>query len=355
MASLEDIRARLAAQENKKSNTQSEGDGPVYPHWNIKEGDTSIVRFLNDGNADNPYFWVERLMFRFPFNGIKGDPTAGTNVIVQVPCMEMYPGEGRDPILDEVRTWFKDPSLEDMGRKYWKKRSYLFQGFVRSDPMNLATPENPIRRFMISPQIFNVIKSGLMDPEIKNLPTDINEGLDFRIVKIEKGGYGDYTTSSYSRNFSALSDEETAAIETHGLSNLADWLPTKPTEEAQKVIREMFEASLNGEPYDPQRWGAYYTPKGMPRTTDDKPATAAAAAPAEAAAPAVEAAAVEAPVAEAVVETAPVEAPVAEAAVVEAAPAPVAEAAPAVEDDVPAANTEKAKDILKMIRARQQD
>ena len=34
------------------------------------------------------------------------------------------------PVLAEVRTWFKDSILEDMGRKYWKKRSYIFQGFV---------------------------------------------------------------------------------------------------------------------------------------------------------------------------------------------------------------------------------
>lgn len=340
MASLEDIRARLAAQENRKNNTQTEGDGPVYPHWNIKEGETSIVRFLNDGNVDNPYFWVERLQFRFPFNGIKGDPTAGTNVIVQVPCMEMY-GE-KDPILDEVRTWFKDASLEEMGRKYWKKRSYIFQGFVHQDPMNLATPENPIRRFMISPQIFNVIKSGLMDPEIKNLPTDINAGLDFRIVKIEKGGYGDYTTSSYSRNFTALTDEETAAVEAHGLSNLADFLPAKPTEEARKVIREMFEASINGEPYDPTRWGAYYTPKGMSRTGDAAPSAAATSTTTAAPATPAVATPAEEPVAQTAV--APAETVVTEEAPVVADPA---------EDDVPAANTDKAKDILAMIRARQ--
>ncbi len=181
MASLADIRARLAAQDNKKNKSFTDGEGPVYPHWNIAEGDTSIIRFLNDGNADNPYFWVERAMFKFPFNGIKGDPTASSNVVVQVPCMEMY-GE-KYAVLDEVRGWFKDPSLEDMGRKYWKKRTYLFQGFVRQDPMNSAAPENPIRRFMISPQIFTLIKNSLMDPEIENLPTDTNAGLDFRIQK----------------------------------------------------------------------------------------------------------------------------------------------------------------------------
>jgi len=342
MASLADIRARLAAQDNKKNKSFTDGEGPVYPHWNINEGDTAIIRFLNDGNTDNPYFWVERAMFKFPFNGIKGDPTASSNVLVQVPCMEMY-GE-KDAVLDEVRTWFKDVALEDMGRKYWKKRTYLFQGLVRQDPMNGKTPENAIRRFMISPQIFTLIKNSLMDPEIENLPTDSNAGLDFRIMKQMKSGYADYTNSSWARKETALTDEEVAAIEANGLSNLTDFLPPKPTEEVQKVIREMFEASVEGEPYDPARWGAYFTPAGMAKTkTDDAPATPATPA-ATVATVATETVAT--PATEAVVEPV-VEAAVVEAAVVEA----VVETAT---EEAPAANSQKAQDILKMIRSRQQ-
>ena len=46
-----------------------------------------------------------------------------------------------------------------MGRKYWKKKSYIFQGFVTQNPLNEdSTPENPIRRFIIGPQIFNIIR-----------------------------------------------------------------------------------------------------------------------------------------------------------------------------------------------------
>ena len=346
MASLADIRARLAAQENKKNKSFTDGEGPVYPHWNINEGDTAIIRFLNDGDANNPYFWVERAMFKFPFNGIKGDPTASSNIIVQVPCMEMY-GE-KDAILDEVRTWFKDTAMEDMGRKYWKKRTYLFQGLVRSDPMNNPAPENPIRRFMISPQIFTLIKNSLMDPEIKDLPTDAIKGLDFRIKKQQKGGYADYTNSSWSRNESALTDEESAAIAANGLSNLVDLLPPKPTEEVQKVIREMFEASVDGEAYDPERWAAYFTPPGIART-DDKAATPAAAIAAPAATPAAETPAAH-------IEVAPVEAVVEEAApfvpdepVVEA----VVETPAAETVEEPVANSQKAQDILAMIRSRQ--
>lgn len=289
MASLADIRARLKAQEEKKQGNFSSEPSAVYPHWNINEGDTAIVRLLEDADTNNPYFWVERLMFRFPFNGLRNVPDAPATdkqVVVQVPCMEMY-GE-QCPVLNEVRTWFKDPSLEELGRKYWKKRSYLFQGFVRQNPLaDDVVPENPLRRFIISPQIFTLIKNSLLDPEIEHLPTDREHGLDFRISKTSKGGYADYSNSSWARKESALTDEEIAAIDEHGLFNLKDFLPGKPNEEQLKVIVEMFEASVEGEPYDFERWGAYYTPPGVQRTggsdtTDEsrKPAPKAASKPA---------------------------------------------------------------------------
>jgi hypothetical protein len=261
MASLAEIRAKLAAQENRGSgNSTGGGDNGIFPHWNIPEGTTTVVRFLPDGNESNTFFWVERAMIKLPFQGVKGQDTR--QVQVQVPCMEMW--NETCPVLTEVRTWFKDPSLEDMGRKYWKKKSYLFQGFVVDSSLKEdATPENPIRRFIISPQIFNIIKGALMDPEMEELPTDMVRGTDFRITKTSKGGYSDYSTSSWARKERALSEFELNAIQQHSLFNLADYLPKKPGEVELKVIKEMFEASVNNEPFDPARWGQYFRPAGM--------------------------------------------------------------------------------------------
>jgi len=102
-----------------------------------------------------------------------------------------------------------------------------------------------------------------MDPEMENLPTDYQAGLDFNIKKTSKGGYADYNTSTWARKETALNADETAAIEQFGLYNLADFLPKKPSEVELKVIKEMFEASVDGQPYDPDRWGAYYKPYGL--------------------------------------------------------------------------------------------
>jgi hypothetical protein len=193
------------------------------------------------------------------------------------------------PILAEVRTWFKDSSLEEMGRKYWKKRSYLFQGFVRESSLaDDSTPENPIRRFIISPQIFNIVKAALMDPEMEELPTDYERGLDFSVVKTSKGGYADYSTSKYARKETALTEVERAAVDQYGLHNLADFLPKKPNETELKVLTEMFEASVDGQAYDPDRWASYYKPSGFAggganasESSTPAPAPKPAAAPAQ--------------------------------------------------------------------------
>jgi hypothetical protein len=330
MASLAEIRARLQAAESNKGGQSSGGDNAIYPHWNMEEGHSATVRFLPDGDPKNTFFWVERAMIKLPFAGVKGEMDS-KQVQVQVPCVEMW-GESC-PILAEVRTWFKDKALEDMGRKYWKKRSYIMQGFVRENPLaDDKTPENPIRRFIIGPQIFTLIKAALMDPELEELPTDLMRGLDFRITKTSKGGYADYNTSKWSRKETALTEAEQAALVAHGLFTLNDFLPKKPTEVELKVMKEMFEASVDGKPYDPERWGQYFRPAGI-----------AAPSASSTSAPVVDEEAAPAPVAPAA-KAAPAagsfddeEAP--------AATAPVAKPA--------ASGGQNAQDILAMIRARQ--
>lgn len=262
MTSLADIRARIQAQENAVSKSSTpQSDSAVYAHWNMSEGAIATLRFLPDGDTNNTFFWAERQVIKLPFNGVSGDPGA-KQVLVQVPCVEMF-GENC-PILAEVRPWYKDDTLKSMASKYWKKRSYLFQGFVRQNPLkDDNTPENPIRRFVISPQIIPMIKNGLMDPEIEEMPTDYMRGLDFNVKKTTKGEWADYSTSSYARKESALTDEEYKAIEEFGLFNLSDYLPKRPSEAELRIIKEMFEASVDGRPYDVEKWGAYYRPYGL--------------------------------------------------------------------------------------------
>jgi hypothetical protein len=121
-----------------------------------------------------------------------------------------------------------------------------------------------------------------MDPELDELPTDYLKGVDFRIAKTSKGGFADYSTSKWSRRERALSDGETAALASHDLFNLSDFLPKKPSDVELKVMKEMFEASVDGEAYDMERWGQYFKPAGMGQVTGDPNKPAAVRAPAAA-------------------------------------------------------------------------
>ena len=344
MATLAEIRAKLLAQENKAetNSNQSRGTDAIYPFWNMENDSTATIRFLPDADNGNTFFWRERQVIKMPFAGVVGGEQKP--VTVQVPCIEMW-GD-TCPVHAEIRPWFKDPAMEDLGRKYWKKRSYIFQGFVVNDPMNEDTPENPIRRFVIGPQIFKLLKAALMDPDMENLPTDYDAGTDFRLTKTQKGQYADYSTSNWARKERSLNEDERQAIETHGLFDLNEFMPKRPSQEELNVIMEMFEASVDGELYDPERWGNFYKPYGLevPETAVKNTSSGASSAPAPKASPAP-------------VKSAPTTAP---------APAAVEE------DDIPFKSNEEvaaeaatasadsgagkdASDILAMIRARKSD
>jgi hypothetical protein len=154
-------------------------------------------------------------------------------------------------------------------------------------------------------------------------------GLDFRIAKTSKGGYADYNTSKWSRKESALTEAEQAAVEQYGLFDLSSFLPKKPTDVELRVMKEMFEASVDGQPYDTERWGQYFRPAGVqaPAGSSTESSASAVAAVAKSAAP--------------VDDDVPFEP---DAPAVAAASAPV-QAKPA--------GGQNAQDILAMIRARQ--
>ena len=149
--------------------------------------------------------------------------------------------------------------------------------------------------------------------------------------KTSKGGYADYSTSNWARRERPLTDAEMQAINTHGLFNFSDFLPKKPDEVAVKVMKEMFEASVDGEAYDSEKWGNYFRPAGMAARTGD---------PNKAASPNATAVSQSAP--EAQVETPKVDT------------TPKQEEAPKVEEPkAETASTGDAADILAMIRQRQ--
>ena len=277
---LKALQAKLLEQQAKKDRAKTGGNGftgenPIYPFWNNPEASTAVLRFLPDGDETNDFFWLERLIIKLPFPGIKGQHDS-KKVEVQVPCTDMWKPNSC-PITAEIRPWWKDKSLEDMARKYYKKKSYLFQGFVVENPnRDDQSPENPIRRFIINPSVFDRIKSILLVQDIEDSPVDYDRGLDFYLVKTQKGQYANYDSSQWlkpgtmSLKTRSLSEQERGAINQYGLWNLSSFMPKKPDEDQLNAIMEMFHASVNEELYDVDRWGQFYRPTGM---RDDAQAT----------------------------------------------------------------------------------
>lgn len=264
--SLKEIRERLQKQINNIQDGNVQLDNSIYPFWNLQDGSMSEIRFLPDANEKNVFFWVEKLTIKLPFQGtINGQNNTNNLVYVSVPCMEMY-GK-KCPIQEEIRPMWKDDSLKETAKVYYKKRSYIFQGFVVKDGLDEQNPpENPIRKFMINVSLFKIIRDTLMDPDIEDLVIDFDKGRDFRIKKTKRGNYSDYSTSQFTLKSRALTKEEREAIQTYGLNDLSSFLPPEPNSKELNIIMDMFQASLEGEPYDYERWGDFYRPLGRSQT-----------------------------------------------------------------------------------------
>lgn len=332
MKSLAEIRAQLKADAERSEQikngtfTGTRQPDAFLAFWNIPENSPLNLRFLPDADENNPFFWRERDMITLEFNGVLGQHT--DKVRVQVPCNEMWVPKSC-PVLTELRKWYEsaketgNDELKNLASKYWKKKSYLLQCFIAPDSVAVKddiAPENPIRRVLVNKEIFDKVKSILMNPGIKELPTHFQEGRDFGVVKTRNGGgFNKYDMSQFSMSERPLNAEELAAIEQYGLFDLGEFMPKQPTPEELQAIAEMFEASVDGKPYDPAKWAFAYRPAGVqkPNTTTTAPVQTPVQQPVQTP--------VQTPVVETVVQQ-PVT-PVQSAPVVESTPAPVTKTA----------------------------
>ncbi len=310
-ATLAAIKAKLLEGQKKSGGDENKprtgGDNASYPFWNIPVGSSATLRFLPDNDPDNVFFWQKREVIKLPFEGsVGGDYATNKKVTVNVPCIDMF---GMScPITAFIRPWWKDDEKKELARTYYKKKSYLFQGFVVNDGVGeTEVPENPVRRFVINPSLYEIIEKSLMDPEMEDAPTDYVNGCDFKIQKTQKGEYANYQTSQWSRRARSLTETELGAIETHGLFTLKNFLGRVPDSDEIAAITAMFHDSLEGKPFDTESYGQWFRAYSDRNAADadavsSAPVTPRAAAPAaqapvQASAPATEYVADSAPVA----------------------------------------------------------
>jgi hypothetical protein len=268
--SIEILRAKLReAQQRSQTNQKRSsggGDKASFPFWDTPVGQSTTIRFLPDGDTENPFFWQERQVIKLPFDGVVGGefPTQ-KQVEVTVPCIDMF-GMACPIIAATKHLWEEgktDPGKLQTARTYYKKRSFIFQGFVVNTPIvEEEAPENPIRRFVINKSIYDIVYASLLEPNFESLPTDLEGGRDFKITKTQKGEWANYGTSNWSYSTRSLNETERAAIQKFGLFNLKEALGAVPTEDGIAAIKAMFEDSYAGRPFDHASYGQYYRPYG---------------------------------------------------------------------------------------------
>lgn len=220
-----------------------------FNFWKAPVDSVSTVRFLPDADEENPMgFLVENLAHELTINGKRE----------KVPCLKMY---GEDcPICTLSQTYYDEKSPEhneQLGKKYYRKKSYIGQVLVIDTPIE-HNQEELVKLIEFGPKIFKQIQASFSSGDLEEAPFELKGGYNFRIKKSKSGEYADYGTSSFSPKQSDVADD---IIESMVQYDLKDY-------RTGKVSREVLEAMLLAD----QTGGSF--------TGGDKETAAPAAAPA---------------------------------------------------------------------------
>lgn len=214
----------LKAAFDKKTGSGGGGDQSwklFFPFWKAPDDSTTVVRFLPDLDEDNSLgFLVENLQHELVINGQKK----------KVPCLAMH-GENC-PICELSRKYY-DEGNEDMGKKYYKKKSYIGQVIVVETPVE-HDQSQLVKLIEFGPAVFKQIQAAFQSGDLEEAPYEFKGGYNFRIKKTKSGQYASYSTSSFQPKQSDLEDD---VIESLQLFNLADY-------RGKKIERASIEAML---------------------------------------------------------------------------------------------------------------
>lgn len=267
--SLAAVRAAIEAKASKKG---SKTPSAYFPFYQTPIGGTSVLRLLPDGNIDNPLPWATKFQFKMPFCGVSGgDYETGGDVLVTILSEKTF-GK-KDSVAEAMKElWDGTDAEKNLARIYYPKPTYICQALVVSTPVvETAAPECPIRLVGLNKSIADIVQTALTDVDAEWAPHDIEHGRDFKIVVGQNGNFRSYNKSGFSIKERPLNATELAAIEKWGLRDLKAELGAAPGEEQVAMLEEMLQASLNQEPFDVAKWGAYYKAWPADGTTPAKP------------------------------------------------------------------------------------
>lgn len=224
MSRLETLKAAFAAKATGGGNDDWK---KFFPFWKMTEGSTIIVRFLPDLDQDNPMgFLVENMVHELTVNGERRT----------VPCLKMYDEDC--PICNLSRKFY-DEKNEDLGKKYYRKLSYLGQVVVLESPIEHDQAQL-VKLIDFGPKIFKLIQAAFQSGDLEKDPDSLKGGYNFRIKKTKAGQYADYGTSSFAPKQTDLDDDLINRLE---LMDLKDY---RRKHVSRAEIETMLDADLNG-------------------------------------------------------------------------------------------------------------
>lgn len=236
-----------------------------YPFWKMPDDSIAVFRFTPDLDEDNPLgFLVENLQHELTINGERK----------KVPCLSMY-GE-HCPVCEVSRKYY-DEKNDEMGKKYYRKKSYIGEGIVVESPID-HDQNQLVKLIEFGPKIFKQIQSAFQSGDLESAPFELKGGYNFRIKKTKSGQYADYGTSSFAPKQSDLDDD---IIESMSLYDLKQYR-TKYVDRA--TIEAMLIADQTGAAFREQESGGDedHTPAPTKAATPAAtPSAPAAEAPAE--------------------------------------------------------------------------
>lgn len=239
--SIEQLRSAF---DNSNQNQKQSRPNNYFPFWNMKDGDSAIIRFLPDKNSNNPMgFLIEKLTHRLLINGEKKT----------IPCRRMHDQDC--PICKVSSSYYKEEGKESPnGKKYWRTKNYLAQVLVVSDPLppneeTGETFEGQVKYISLGYQLYGVIKEALTNGSLDDVPFSYENGYNFIIKKTKQGKYSAYTVGSrFETRPAALSQEDVDVIE----PQLIDLSTLLPQDLGEDKVAAMLEAALTGAEYEDQ-------------------------------------------------------------------------------------------------------
>lgn len=256
----------------KNAFTQKTGGGGgdqswklFYPFWKMADDTVATIRFLPDLDEENGLgFLVENLQHELIVNGEKK----------RVACLQMH-GE-QCPICELSRQYY-DAEDTVMGKKYYKKKSYIGQILVIESPIEHEQSQL-VKLIDFGPAIFKQVQAAFQSGDLEEAPYELKGGYNFRIKKTKSGQYASYATSSFAPKQTDVDDSVIDAMQLYDLKAYR----TPYTDRA--TIEAMLAADQTGQSYSGGNDGGEHTPApAAPAPVAPAPVAPAPAAPAPAA------------------------------------------------------------------------